>query len=153
MRHGHGELFSERKFHFKPFFCLRRSLLVFTVIPGVLTTSMLSKSSLTAMKILRVRNKHNVRYDTRIKCKYFYNLIINLTCIQCIHDLLFSANQCNINNSPTVLSVVKTMSISSRGQIRWMVKSLKVEGKYRHGKHLENQSVLNGLTFFIMQNN
>ena len=33
-----------------------------------------------------------------------------------------------------------------------MVKSLKVESEYRHGKHLK-KSALNGLDFFVMQYN
>ena len=49
-------------------FGLGESILVFTGIPGVSKTSMLSRSYLTPMKILIARNKHNVRYDAGIKC-------------------------------------------------------------------------------------
>ena len=104
------------------------------------------------MKILRARNKHNVRYDARIKCTFFYKYIIMLSCIQCIRDLFLSANQSDINESPTLSSVGKTLWRRGIGCRSWMVKGFKLEGEYRHGKHREKLA-LNSLTFFLMQCN
>ena len=70
-----GELFFFAPIPFRAFFRLGGSLLVFTGIPGGLTTYILSRSSLTAMKILRARNKHNVRYYAKIKCTFLINVL------------------------------------------------------------------------------
>ena len=59
--------FFGRHFHFD-FFPLGEIILLFNGVPGGLTMSMLSRYSLKPMKIVRERNKHNVRYDTIIKC-------------------------------------------------------------------------------------
>ena len=67
-----------------------------------------------------------------------------LTCVQCIHDLFFSAKKCNINESPTVSSVAKKLWRRIWGWRRWMVKSLKFEGEYRHGKQLKKKSIGRG---------
>ena len=52
---------------FRSFFRLSGSLLVFTGIPGGSKTPMFSRSYLTYSKILRARNKHNVRYYAIVK--------------------------------------------------------------------------------------
>ena len=96
------------------------SLLVFTGIPGGLTTSKLSRYYLTPMKILIARNKHNVRYDARIKCTFFNKCIIIITCIQYIHNLFFSEKKYNINELPTVSFVAKKcLEVVEGGEGGW----------------------------------